>query len=563
MNNYFWKVLGVGSVGFQRTDYLVILAYMAGVLGMGIFLARRQHDSEDYFLGGRKLPWFAVGLSLVASLISTLSYLGYPGEVIRHGVANAVSNLVIPLALLLISLMWLPFFMRLRLISVYEYLGRRFGLGAHWVGVGLFVFILRMGWMAVIVLTVSQAVAHITFDSAQVLLERSFGWKPDYDSWIMVLMFASGILATVYTMLGGIKAVIWTDVAQFFVLLVGALLTLIIVAHETQTGPDVWWHTLTAVNHKPLVVASWDLSERTTLLWISLYIFFWFMCTYSGDQVAMQRYFSTPSIRAGVYANIVNCVAQLVLTAILALCGMALLTYYTQFPAEIVAGITDPQNPLAADSVFPHFIGHNLPAGISGLVVAALFAVAMSSLDSGLNSVSTVLTVDVFGKLKPNRTSYEQLVLARILTMVLGVVVTALSIAMMRLPDDWNIIDTCLRTFDCALGPLAAMFIVGMFLPHVGQRAIIISALTGLAVAFVIAWWTELGWLLGLIKANNLDTAIQTIRRPSSYLALPASTVFTFLMAAVLGAFLRGPDLEKTHALSWRAVVFGSHQPKT
>ncbi len=312
---------------------------------------------------------------------------------------------------------------------------------------------------------------------------------------------------------------------------------------------------MSEVKRTPLEIASFDLSTRSSLMWVSIYIFFWYVCTYASDQVAMQRYFSMPSLRAAVLGSLVNFFGQILLTAVLSLCGMALLHYYTQVPQEIVAGITDPQHAEAADEVFPHFIQYGMPAGLSGLVLAALFAVALSSIDSGLSSVSTVLTVDLFRRLKPDRSPKQELVLARILTVATGVLVTGLAVLMMRLPGQWNIIDTCLRTFDCALGPLAAMFIVGMLLPHVGQRAIVIATVSGLCFAFGIAWWTELGWLFGLVQGESLTAVLESTPRPSSFLAMPGSAVATFLLAAVLGGFMQGPDRDKVQPLTWRGVV--------
>ena len=544
--------------GLQIADYVVVLIYALVVVGIGFYFSRKQQDTEDFFLGGRKIPWFAAGLSLIVSLVSTLTYLGATGEVIRHGIAYNVAYWAMLPAFAIIIFLWLPFFMRMRLTSVYEYLEQRYGLAARWVGLSLFVFILRLGWMSVIVLTLSNAVAQITFESAKEI----FGFQMNMGQWIMVITITVGVVATFYTMLGGIKAVIFIDVVQFFILMIGAVITVVIVVVNTKSGPGQWWHTMTAIKHTPLIQGSWDLSTRTTLLGVSLYIFFWYVCTYASDQVAMQRYFSMPSLKSAISSSLINFFGQIFLTAVLTLCGMALLHYYTVVPQEIISGITDPQHPDAADKVFPHFIQYGLPAGLSGLVVAALFAVAMSSLDSGINSVSTVLTVDVFRRLKPGRSARGELILARVLTVFLGLSVTALAVLMMNLPKNWNIIDTCLRTFDCALGPLAGMFIVGMLLPHVGQRAIIISTVCGVVLAFTIAWWTELGWLLGLVEGESLDAVLGTVRRPSSFLALPVASVFTFLLAAILGGFMKSPDYEKVAPLTWRGVVFGNGKAK-
>ena len=544
--------------GLQIADYVVVLIYAIVIVGIGFYFSRKQHDTEDFFLGGRKIPWFAAGLRLIVSLISTLTYLGATGEVIRHGIAYNVAYWAMLPAFAVIIFLWLPFYMRMRLTSVYEYLEQRYGLAARWVGFSLFVFILRIGWMAVIVLTLSQAVAHITYQSAQEIFKIQMA----LGQWVLLITIITGVVVTFYTMLGGFKAVIFIDVLQFVVLMLGAVATVAIVIQKTGTGPGEWWHTMTAIKRTPLVMGSWDLSARTTLLGVSLYILFWYVCTYASDQVAMQRYFSMPSLGSAIGSSLINFFGQIMLTVVLTLCGMALLHYYTAVPQEIIAGITDPQHAQAADEVFPHFIEHGLPAGLSGLVVAALFAVALSSLASGISSVSTVLTVDVFRRLKPGRSDRKELFLARVLTTIMGLGVTGLAVLMMKLPSDWNIIDTCLRTFDCALGPLAGMFIVGMLLPHAGQKAIVISTLCGVLLAFTIAWWTELGWLLGLVEGESLDAVLGTVRRPSSFLALPVASVFTFVFAAILGGFMKSPDYEKVAPLTWRGVVFGNGKSK-
>jgi len=235
---------------------------------------------------------------------------------------------------------------------------------------------------------------------------------------------------------------------------------------------------------------------------------------------------------------------------LLALCGMALLTYYTQNPVEIVDGISDPQQAKVADRVFPHFIGHHLPVGAAGLVVAALFAAAMSSLDSGINSVATVLTVDFIRKKHPDITAARELQLARWLSVAIGLGCTAMAVGLMFLPEDLNIIDASARTFNCALGPLAAMFLVGMFLPHVGETAVIIATICGTLIALVVSWWSELInglGLAGIISDSN----------PGTFLILPLSAVGTFLIAAVVGSVLPPADLEMTRKLTWRAVVKG------
>lgn len=543
--------------GLHKLDYLVILVYLGGVLVAGWYFSREQEQQEDYFVAGRRLPWLAVGLSIIATMLSTVTYLAAPGEVIQHGVALTVGWMALPLAFVVVNFMWVPFFMKLGVTSIYEYLDDRFGLVARLTAVALFVLILRLLWMATIVLTGSRAVAQITHAS----MVEIFGLSNlSLDHWLLVVLFSVGVFATIYTMLGGIKAVVWTDVVQFVALVGGVILTLIFVAWKTGTGPVDWWATtnsLEAGGHAFPPFASWDITTRNTILFTILSSTFWYGCTFIGDQVAVQRYLTTPSVSAAVKGNIVNFVGDFVVMILLALCGMALLTYYLDpaFQSEIIDGITDPRDGHAADHVFPHYIQYGLPVGVSGLVVAALFAVAMSSLDSGINSVAAVLTIDVFGRLNIVSSSSQRLWLPRTITVFVGIICTLLAWAMLKIPDDYNIIGITARTFNCALGPLAVMFVVGMFVQRVSQIAVVTAAWMGLAAAIMLAWWVELNWFVGLTDFAQLSEATDNLRGPSPFLITPISATFTFLVACVLSVIFPNSETETANRLSWRAVV--------
>lgn len=536
--------------GLQGLDYLVVVIYLLGVLAVGVYFSRQQTRSEDYFVGGRQMPWFAVGLSIMASLLSTISYLSSPGEMIKNGPTMALAWLIVPFVFLVVSFVWLPFLMKLKLTSVYEYLDRRFGRRAGQLASILFVFVLRLFWMGMVVLTASEAVADITYASVTRLVGNDFGLT----QWTLVVLVSVGVLATLYTVLGGIKAVIWTDVVQTVILIIGAILTLVIISWNTNTGPADWWSTMTEEaggGHEFPPLWSWDPTDRNVIGFALLHSSFWYLCTFLGDQVAMQRYFTMNSLKSAIRGNMVNFTCDLVIMVLLALCGMALLTYYTQNPTVIIEGISDPQEHSVADRVFPHFIGHHLPVGVAGLVVAALFAAAMSSLDSGINSVATVLTVDFIRKKHPDISDERELSLARWLSILIGASCTGLAIGLMFLPEDLNIVDAGARTFNCALGPLASMFLVGMFLPRVGETAVIVATGCGTVIALAISWWTEL--IVGL----GLEEVI-TASRPGTFLILPLSTLGTLLIAAILGSILPPANLEVTRKLTWRAVVRGT-----
>jgi solute:Na+ symporter, SSS family len=561
LNLIFQPLLAESSRGLHGLDYGVVLVYLLATFAAGVYFSRGQSKGEDYFVGGRRMPWFAVGLSLVASLMSTVSYLASPGEVLQHGLALSIGWLALPLAFLVVNFLWIPFFMRLGITSIYEYLEQRFGLVARWLGAGLFVFILRLFWMSTIVLTASRAVAQITYDS----LEHVLPWELTLNQWTLAVLLSVGVFATFYTMLGGIKAVIWTDVAQFIVLFAGLIVTLVVVVVDTNSGPIDWWHKVTSTGeggHDFPPLASWDITVRSTILFTVLNAFFWYCCTFIGDQVAVQRYLSTSSVSAAVRGNIVNFVANFMVMILLAVCGMALLTYYLdpQFQTEIVNGITDPRDARVADKVFPYFIAHGLPVGMSGLVVAALFAVAMSSLDSGVNSVAAVLTIDVFRRVNPQLSSEEELRLARMLSLIIGLGCTGLAWSMLYIPEHYNIIGITARTFNCALGPLGAMFFVGMFFSRVGQRAIIASTFLGLIVAIGAAWWVELIWAIGLTKFATFQEASQHMRGPSPFLVTPLAATSSILLAVILGWLMPCRDPKKAKKYCWGTIVRGDRK---
>ena len=207
-------------------DYSMIGAYLVATVWMALIFSRRQHSAEEYFLGGRRMPWFAVGLSLMATLTSTVSYLATPGEVIKYGVMGAMGGLVFyPLIYLVIAYGLVPVFLRLRVTSIYEYLEQRFDVGTRMFASAIFL-VVRLNWMGLVLFSSTLALAQIT------QLDR------------LLILAGIGVIAVVYTTLGGMRAVIWTDVAQFFILFGGALFTVAYVVAETGTGPAAWWQAI-------------------------------------------------------------------------------------------------------------------------------------------------------------------------------------------------------------------------------------------------------------------------------------------------------------------------------
>ena len=219
--------------GLTSFDILVIACYFMLLIVQGVRIARKQRSKDDFFVGGRNLPAWAVGISLFASVRSTILYLGQPGEMFRTGLTFLTRQASLPLILIVVCFVWIPFFMRLNLTSAYEYLERRFDYSVRALA-AVFCLLLIFGWISVVVLTASTALVEIT------RIESVLPFVSGTDDAVYTTVLGVGIFSVVYTTLGGIRAVSWTDFIQFVVLLIGALFTMGAVAWMTQSHLGDW-----------------------------------------------------------------------------------------------------------------------------------------------------------------------------------------------------------------------------------------------------------------------------------------------------------------------------------
>ena len=465
--------------GLGLWDYVAVVVFIGGVLALALKLAPSQHSTDDFFLGGRRMPWLAVGLSMIATTLSTITYLGAPGEFIAHGIGMLTAQLAQPLNFLVIFWIVVPFLMRLRLTTAYEYLELRFDYRVRLTGALLFVLI-RFAWMGVVVYASSLAI-HEMINDDRIKIEY--------------VIAGLGIFATVYTAVGGIRAVIWTDVIQFLVLMLGAVATIGYVAYATGTGPVGWWETITTSDrpHGELPLFSLDVFEKRTIATWVLHAFFWTVCTYASDQVVIQRYFSTPDAKAARRSYAISAVSDISMACLLCLGGLALLAFYLTFPANLPEGVEPTRE--FADRMFPHFIAHQLPPGVGGCILAALLAAAMSSIDSGVNAVTAVLTTDFVRRKSTQAQDAGGLRRARGLTLLIGAAATAAAYWaywMAQARTNVNIVELMSQTFNMFVGPLAVLFFVGMFLRRADGRAAILTVLASMAASVVWNHWIRL-----------------------------------------------------------------------
>ncbi|WP_425395187.1 sodium:solute symporter family transporter [Aeoliella sp.] len=457
-------------------DWLVIAAYLMGMIGIGIYFAMQNRSREDYLLGGRSMKATAVGLSLFASLFSANSYLAFPADTALYGPIAGSMILSYPIVFVIVGYGLIPQFMRLRITSAYEILELRFGTGLRMLGALMFL-LLRLLWMGTII--------YATADKVLVpLLNLDKSATPYFCVGITVLTI-------VYTAMGGLRAVVISDAIQSVLLLAGALLT-VVVAMVAIGGPEEMLQA-EATEHWARFDWTFDISVRATVPIVLVSQLVWWVCTCGSDQMAVQRYLATRDARTARKMLGISLVSSAATIATLVLVGMALGAYYREFPSELAPhtlASTDWTN-----VAFPKFITHGLPTGITGAIIAGLLAAAMSSLSSGFNSSSLVIAVDFLDRIGNKTTSAMQSPLrAQALTVIVGILTILVSLAVAKLGKGHNLFDLVINNSNVLVTPLFLLFFMAMFVPWATRLGVWCGVLAATYLAVSLGFFNNFGF---------------------------------------------------------------------
>ena len=333
-------------MGFGIADYAAMLAYLGVIIAMGMFFMMRQEDTDDYFLGGRRIHWFPVAISMFASLFSAVSYIAAPAEAYNHGMMLFIKSFCVLLGVPAAVIIFVRFFRHLSLTTAYEYLERRFDLRVRLLASGLFL-LLRSFYLGVVL-----------FASA-VALKPATGWS----LWFSILLV--GIVATFYTTLGGMKSVIWTDVVQFFVLLGGVLLVMGLIIVQVDGGAMGIWsyaqehqRTFNQINDPSFY--SFDPFLRISLWMMIVSAIFTKLSLAGADQISIQRYLSTRNEKDATRSLVWGTVLGIPVMFLLFFTGLGLFWFYGVHPQRALPGMT-------GDLALAHFISNELPPGVGGI----------------------------------------------------------------------------------------------------------------------------------------------------------------------------------------------------
>jgi SSS family transporter len=465
-----WEVASVPATSsFGTLNWLTLILYLGGLIVIGYMCARGTKSVDDFYLGGRSIPWWAAGMSIFGTTLSAITYLALPARVFGTNWSVIILNAGIILVAPIIVYTYIPRLRKLNAITAYQFLEDRFDLGLRLFGSASFV-IFQLFRMGIVVFLPALALSAVT----------------GFDLTLCILLM--GLIATVYTAFGGIKAVIWTDVIQVVVLIGGALLALAIITFNLDGGFSTLVTLGSEAGKFTMPALDWSWSEDALLVLVLGGIFSNALVPYTSDQAVVQRYLTTSSEKEAQKAVWTNAVLAIPATLIFSVMGIALFVFYKTNP--------DLLGPLQKnDQILPWFVAHQMPAGLAGLVIAGVFAAAMSSLDSSMHSICTAVSNDFVKRFRNNWSDADQLKFARVLVAGLGVLGTSAALIMSKI-DTGHIFDLLIGLMGLIGGPLAGLFLLGIFVPLAGRQHAWIGLGCSLVAILYCKYFTDLHSLL-------------------------------------------------------------------
>lgn len=455
-------------------DLIVFLVYMSGIVLFGAMFYFRNKSPEQYTSGGGRLPSWVVGMSFFATFVSSISFLALPGNAYQGNWNAFVFSLSIPIAALLAVKFFVPLYRSLNSISAYHYLETRFGPWA------------RIYASICYILTQLMRTGSILYLLA-LPLNALFGWSI---GWIIVV---TGLSIILYSMLGGIQAVIWTDAIQGIVLIGGAVLCLVVIFVQIPGGFETVLEY--GVADQKFSLGSFDLSFTESTFWVMIiYGLFINLQNYGIDQNYVQRYMTTKSLKGAQSSSLFGALLYVPVSLLFFLIGTSLYAYFKAVPGLLPPDLMTLD---AADKVFPFFIVNHLPAGVTGLLIAAIFAAGMSTVSTSINGTATIVLTDYykryFAKGKSEGASMKVLYGSSFIFGVLGVGIGLAMTGVKSALDAWWMLASIFS------GGMLGLFLLGFMARKAKRMAAALGTAVGVLVIFWMSisplWFKEGVWL--------------------------------------------------------------------
>ena len=467
-------------------DLIIFFLFTGGIVVFGCSFFNKKLSSDEFTSAGRSLPGWVVGMSIFATYVSSISYLGYPGNAYSSNWNAFVFSLSIPIASYFAAKYFVPFYRNQGSVSAYSFLEERFGTWA------------RLYASACYLLTQIARMGSILFLLA-LPMNLLMGWN------IQLVIIFTSIAIILYSRLGGIKAVIWTEAIQGFILIGGALICLIVLLFSMPEGPTQTFEM--AISDHKFDLGSFSADLSTSTFWVCLiYGIFTNLQNYGIDQNYVQRYHTAKNEKEAKFSALFGGYLFIPVSAIFFLIGTALYTYYQVFPELL------PAEGIKADYVFPLFIVNQLPTGLTGLLIASIFAAGMSTVATSVTSSSTIVLTDYYQRIRKQTSDRERLWVLKVASLVIGVLGILIALALVNVD---SILDAWWKLSSIFSGGMLGLFLLG----YLAKKAKNIDAAIGVICgAIVIAWISADQWL-GLPESGIHE-----------YLAIVLGTLIIFLV---------------------------------
>ncbi len=462
--------------GFSWADIIVIILYFAALLCIGVFFSKRQKNANDYFKGGERIPWWAAGLSLFGTALSAITFMAIPAKAFSTDWSYMLFNVGIVLVAPVIMFIFIPFFRKLDITTAYQYLEIRFNSLIR-VICSLAFIIFQVGRMGVVLFLPAIAINIVT------------GFN------IFLCIALMGVFSILYTRMGGIEAVVWTDALQVVILLGGAIFA---IFHIVAQIPGGWSETMTiAIDCSKLNLGDCSFDFTNPTVWtVLIATCFTNLTMYGTDQSMVQRYLTTSSKKAAQKSVLTNALLTIPATIIFFFIGTVLFVFYKTYPTELSPAMEN------VDAVFPYYIYTKLPKGLIGLLISGIFAAAMSTLSGSMNSAATAFEVDIRPKLFPKSVMATgaddkrwELKRAKRTTMIIGVLslLFAFLMATWDINSLWDEFNTILGLI---LGSMGGLFFLGMVTKRASAKGALIGMVVSIIVQALVARYTPVYLLL-------------------------------------------------------------------
>jgi SSS family transporter len=454
------------KVLLRWVDWLVIIVYLGGMIGIGLYfyLREKRNSTANFFVGGRSIPFWAAGVSLYAANTSSISFIAIPAKAFETNWQYLTNNLIAVVGLMFVAVWIVPLLRRLDLMSVFSYLETRFHPGIRMMASALAILTQIGSRMSVILLLPALAISTIT--GINVTLS-------------IVLM---GGFTIIYTAMGGMKAVIWTDFVQVIVKMGGAIFAIGFMIWSLKGGFGQFWQQAQAEDKLHLLDFSFDLTKATVWGFLFL-VLFDVVLTFPKDQVLMQRTLSTKSDKEAGKSIWAFAAIMIPGGFVFYGIGTALFVYYKNNPERM--------NPLLPiDATFPLFIGAELPPGVTGLIIAGIFAAAMATLSGIMNSVSTLVSVDFYERLRKDKSQKKSVFFAEMMTVLVGLIGIGVAIVLSKF-DVHSLFDVSIELAGLLGGGFAGAYTLGMFTRRANSPGVAIGIAFSIVLTLV-AWHYKL-----------------------------------------------------------------------